>query len=250
MTEDEQTTSEVIEPVTPGSITIPTHVETRRPPWVLYLATAGLVVVAFVVMFGWVSNLVDRNERLNARVSDQADVIAFKDAQIAGLIEDLIASNENAQRLYDQLLAEGVQPDGVPPDVLTPEPGARGPAGDTGPAGRPPTDAEVQAAVERFCAAVGGCQGSDGVDGTPGAPGANGVDGVNGANGADGAPGPAGPQGEPGPVGPQGPAGPACPEGYTIQITWVAISDEEFGIYTPQPVPLCRPTAPVTEGTQ
>jgi hypothetical protein len=246
MTEDEQT-SEVIQAVTPGSITIPTIVEPRRPPWVLYLATAALLVVAFVVMFGWVSNLVDRNERLNAMVSKQADVIAANDIQISDLIDDLIASNENAQRLYDQLLAEGVQPDGVPPDVLTPDAGPRGPAGEIGPAGRPPTDAEVQAAVERFCAAVGGCQGRDGVDGAPGPAGANGVDG---ASGTDGAPGPAGPQGEQGPAGPQGPPGPACPEGYTIQITWVAISDEEFGVYTPQPVPLCRPTAPVTEGTQ
>lgn len=152
MTHDDETEPLTMEPVTPGTITLP-PVETRyRVPWVLYLVAATLVGVVIFVMFGWIGNLVDRNERLNARVSDQADIIAEKDDQIAALTDDLVASQENAQGLYDQLLAIGQAPEGVDPEVLTPSiPGPSGPSGPAGPAGRGPTSSEIAFAVQQFC---------------------------------------------------------------------------------------------------
>ncbi len=117
------------------------------------------------------------------------------------------------QGLYEETVQAGVEPSAPPPeDVPVPEPltpmpePEPGPSGATGPQGpgptraqvreavegmfatgefdgedgRPPTDAEIDAAVERYCAADT-CDGEDGTDG---------VDGVDGVDGTNGEPGP------------------------------------------------------------
>ncbi len=108
-------------------------------------------------------------------------------AENQDMYADLQASQDNAQSLYEQLLAEGVDPDGEAPAEVVPgptgEPGARGPAGPTGPAG------------------------DDGQPGAPGAPGAPGVPGDTGPTGTPGTQGAPGPKGDPGAVGPTGPIG-------------------------------------------
>lgn len=116
------------------------------------------------------------------------------------LYEDVAASQDNADRLYEQLLQEGVRPEGEKPeDVVSEETatavgpqGLRGETGPRGPEGLP------------------GVRGATGPQGEPGPAGATGPSGPSGAPGADG---PIGPQGEPGPAGPQGEPGPAGPQG-------------------------------------
>lgn len=99
----------------------------------------------------------------------------------------LSASQANAQDLYEQLLDEGVTPEGDAPAEVVP-----GPAGAQG---------------ER------GPRGFDGQDGKSviGPRGPAGVDGTDGADG-ESVTGPQGPAGE-SVVGPQGPAGPTGPAG-------------------------------------
>jgi hypothetical protein len=221
MTHDDEPEPTIMEPVTPGTITLPPAETKYKVPWVLYLSAAALVGVMIFVMFGWIGDLTQRNERLNARISDQADIIAEKDDRIDALTEDLIASQENAQSLYDQLLATGQAPEGVDPEVLVPSiPGPSGPSGPSGPAGRPPTASEISFAVQQFCM-VQICTGPAGPAGEPGTPGTPGTPGES-IVGAQGEPGPAGPQGEPGAPGPAGTPGPACPEGYTLQAVTIA----------------------------
>jgi hypothetical protein len=245
----EETEPIYVEPMTPGTITVPGPEPKVRVPWVLYLVTTAFVAITLAVMFGWIGNLVDRNERLNARVSDQADIITQKDTQIAGLTEDLIASQNNAQSLYDQLLAIGQAPEGVDPETLVPSipgpSGPSGPSGPTGPAGRPPTDAEVLFAVERYCM-VQICSGEAGPQGQPGVSGTVGPQGEPGAAGAQGEPGPAGPQGAAGPAGPAGPPGPSCPEGYTLQAVTIATYSNGSPIPDQTPAAICAPP-PATE---
>lgn len=84
------------------------------------------------------------------------------------------AATANADRLYEQLLANGVKPNAEKPSDVLSEPGAPGARGDTGP------------------------QGASGVIGVPGQPGPPGQDGTNGTDGAQG------PQGDPGPPGANG----------------------------------------------
>lgn len=71
------------------------------------------------------------------------------------------------------------------------EDGADGLDGLDGVAGQSATDAQIDAAVQRYCAAQpsGGCTGSDGADGEPGPagpPGPRGEDGEDGKNGKNG----------------------------------------------------------------
>lgn len=114
---------------------------------------------------------------------------------------DLVASQQNAEELYQQLLELDVRPEGEDPEEVVDtkasigptgdrgEPGERGPIGPAGPMG--PT----------------GPIGAPGMLGPVGPAGPQGEPGVNGVDGADGA------QGEPGPAGPQGAQGPAGPSG-------------------------------------
>lgn len=106
------------------------------------------------------------------------------------LRDQLIASQTNAQSLYEQLLSAGVQPEGTAPAEVEPGPtGAPGPRGDRGPQG------------------PAGDDGEDGAPGPAGAPGSVGTAGSPGEVGATGPQGPSGPQGDPGAAGAQGPAG-------------------------------------------
>ena len=158
----------------------------------------------------------------------------------------------------------------VPPEtVLVP-----GPSGEDGAPGRPPTQAEIDAAIARAMASTvpppPGPPGQDGTDGQDGSDGADGTDGSDGRDGlsivgpagpasqvpgppgADGAdsqvPGPPGATGAtgpasqmPGPPGPEGPPGPFCPVGYhleTIELHQRAPVDQDL------PVTVCVQDVP------
>lgn len=113
---------------------------------------------------------------------------------------DLNASQANAQKLYQQLLSEGIAPEAQKPsDVVKGEPGAAGPEG-----------------------AVG-ARGFTGPEGSTGPAGRNGKDG---APGKDGATGPAGPSGADGKDGKDGSAGPTCPAGFTLRQFYVRTSSD------------------------
>ena len=191
-------------------------------------------------------------------VITQADTIHSQQSRISDLnkqttvlIDELTASQENAQGLYDQLLAlPGVEPDGENPDqvvtTLPSEPGAAGPRGD---AGRPPSANEILGAVGEYCASSGACQGVPGQTGQSGAsivgpPGSAGTNGetVVGPQGVQGDPGVAG---EIGPIGPSGPAGPVCPEGFEQQVVYVSTDPV---IYVPTVALVCAPIPPNPEG--
>lgn len=160
------------------------------------LVFIGLVTVLSLALAGLASftiwNLAARNQSLNDRVVEQAH-------EISSLTDDLVASQENAQRLYDQLLAlPGVEPEGENPTSVTPStPGA---PGKDGAPGRAPTAGEVRAGVLSVCTDFTvlclGPTGATGKDGAAGQPG-------------DSITGPAGPQGPAGEsiTGPTGPAG-------------------------------------------
>lgn len=212
-------TGPVITPA-PGVILPATH---ETPPtrsgrqWVL-VACVVLFALAGIAVGAWfIGNLVDRNARLTERTAEQSE-------RIAALTDDLLASQENAQRLYDQLLELGETPEGRDPDLVT---GPQGPQGDPGLPGLP---------------------GDPGDPGPQGEPGTQGPAGEKGPQGAAGAPGPAGPQGEPGPAGPrgetgaQGPPGPVCPAGWTPREVWLSIADEQFAPFSRQQAIVCRPS--------
>ena len=161
-------------------------------------------------------------------------LVSLNNAQLRAenqdMYADLQASQENAQQLYEQLLAEGVTPDGEAPAEVVP-----GPAGAVGDRGAPGPRGE---------------RGIPGPSGTPGVPGAAGVDGETGAPGPAGArgePGPAGPAGPPGTTGAQGPAGPAgepgptCPIGHTVKTVWLSIADTQFGVFSRRQAAVCLP---------
>lgn len=109
--------------------------EPRKNSW-FFTATVTVLVLLLVGLSTWfLVNLVDRNAWLNDRVDAQNQTIDE-------LTDDLVASQENAQALYDQLLAIGQDPEGQNPKIL-PVTGPQGPAGPEGPAGAPgPTCAE------------------------------------------------------------------------------------------------------------
>lgn len=128
-------------------------------------------------------------------------LVSYNNAQLRAenqaMYADLQASQENAERLYEQLLTlPGVEPEGEDPADVAPtavrgEPGERGvagPAGADGPPGPPGPPGEP---------------GTDGADGAVGEPGSDGATGTPGESvvGPQGPAGPAGPQGEPGPTG-------------------------------------------------
>lgn len=144
--------------------------------------------------------------------------------------DQLVASQDNAQQLYEQLLDEGVEPEGEPPakvvESVPGDPGPQGPRGDRGPqgpAGTPGADG------------VPGAIGPAGPPGSPGEPGVTGDPGSAGTPGADGAPGP---------QGPQGPSGPTCPDGFTSQLVWLDISSGETEETTRVQAIICLPTPP------
>lgn len=151
---------------------------------VVFVALATVVVLAFLALAGFtVTNLASRLQDSNERVASKDAQLGTKDEQIASLLEDVHASQDNAQRLWDQLLALGATPDGEDPQAVA------GPAGERGPAGRDATDAQIAESLANWCLTFG-CVGEDGRDGndgqsstTPGPPGAVGATGPAGADG-------------------------------------------------------------------
>ena len=116
-------------------------------------------------------------------------LVSWNNAQLRAenqaMYADLQASQENAQRLYEQLLTfPGVEPEGEnPSDVAPPAAGEQGPRGPQG------------------------YQGDPGIPGPTGPAGPAGAPGVAGESGSAGEPGQAGPAGEPGATGPAGAPG-------------------------------------------
>lgn len=199
--------------------------EPRKNPW-FFAATVTALVFLLVGLGTWfLLDLVGRNAQLNDRVSQQNQTISR-------LTDDLVASQENAQTLYDQLLALGQNPEGQNPETL-PVVGPRGPAGDPGSQG------------PQGPAGTAGPAGPAGPQGEQGTPGVQGDPGQTGSSGGTGPAGPAGPQGEPGATGaagPAGPAGPVCPEGYSPVSLWGWFSPSPSGVSELREVYVCTPT--------
>lgn len=157
---------------------------------VLFVVLATLVVLALLALGGFtITNLATRLEAANDRNAAQDEHAAEKDEQLASVLDDLHASQENGQRLWDQLLALGAIPDGADPSTIAP-PGERGERGLQGP---PPSAEQIAAAVTIYCAAHGGCIGMPGTPGIPGTPGSDGTPGRDGQDstvpGPEGTPG-------------------------------------------------------------
>jgi len=148
--------------------------------------------------------------------------------QLSTAHADLVLTQENAERLYEQLLQEGVQPKAQDPSTITTGPtgatGARGPQGEPGVT---PSPDEILDAITAYCFADNACSGPTG------AQGASGPAGAAGSNGADGATGPQGPPGS---------AGPTCPDGYALTVLPVDTTDPSTGQTTQITAAICTPT--------
>jgi len=201
------------------------HVPSR---WV-FLALIGVLTLGLAGLVGFIIvNQADTIHSQQARISDL-------NKQTATLIEDLAASQDNAQRLYDQIIESGEHPVGEEPEdvVTSPAQGAPGVRGPVGESGRGPTSAEIAAAVAAYCAA-GGCVGPVGGVGPSGSNGES-IVGPPGAQGAPGEPGASGP------AGPAGPAGVTCIDGFVMQPKWLSIADEQFGVFSRRLAAICVP---------
>lgn len=167
----------------------------------LFIALIAAMSVSLLALGTFtIVNLSTRLAAANDRNTRQAE-------QIGVLLDDLHASQVNAQDLYDQLLELGQDPDGTAPADVVAVPGEAGKPGETGPRGFP------------------GPQGPAGEAGPPGEPGRDGADGTAGKPGADGSPGASGesvvgPQGPAGPPGAQGEPGPPGPSPYPFTFTF------------------------------
>lgn len=165
-------------------------------------------------------------------------LVSLNNAQLRAenqdMYADMQASQDNAQRLYEQLLQEGVTPDGDEPGtVVEGTPGAQGPQGPRGDRGTPGDDGED---------GTPGTPGAQGAPGESGSPGATGPSGTAGSAGAQGPQGVQGPQGETGPAGNPGAPGPTCPDGFTATLVWIVASQTETDIPSQQQALVCTPT--------
>lgn len=168
--------------VSPGTLVIPPEPEPERRQWFLIVC-----VVVFALTLGGFAAWVIATQQ--AEIQQKTARIAQQNETISGLTDDLIASQDNAQSLYDQILSLGQNPNGEDPKV-----GPAGPSGDRGDTG--PRGSQ-------------GVAGTPGAQGVPGETGPQGETGATGSQGVQGVPGPPGPQGEPGVAGPAGPQGAA-----------------------------------------
>lgn len=176
--------------------------------WTWIARLTGLALLAAVLGFGLY--LAAANSQARA---ERAELIAQLDEERA-----------KVDALYEQLRSVGENP------VVSPgseSPSTPGPSGPTGPQGVPgddgraPTSEEVIAAVNAYCASIGGCRGADGQTivgpiGPAGTPGTNGETIV----------GPQGPAGEPGAAGPAGPAGATGATGVGVQSVACVVRDD------------------------
>lgn len=163
---------------------------------------------------------------LDERLSTANDRVAAKDAQIAALLDDLHASQENAQALFDQIRELGETPQGENPRLIA---GPAGETGERGPRGFPGMDGED------------GADGADGADST--IPGPQGIPGIPGADST--VPGPAGQDGAKGDKGDPGTPGVGI-QTVTCQENgdWIFTRTDQTTITVPGP---CR-VDPITEG--
>lgn len=193
---------------------------------VLFIALIVLMAAALLGLGVFtIANLSTRLAAANDRNASQAE-------QISVLLDDLHASQLNAQDLYDQLLELGQDPDGdAPEDVVAipgeagepGAPGARGPQGIPGPQGEPGAPGEP---------------GVDGADGAPGEPGAGGAPGTPGESVV-------GPQGPAGPAGPQGDPGPAGPSAFPFSFTFTdALGTQQTCVIQSTTESVCTPATP------
>lgn len=213
--------------------TYDTSPEPRRQ-WGLLIVMVAFAVILLGLAAWFVTSLQIENRAKNERITQLNETVQL-------VTEDLIESQHNAQRLYDQLLALDVEPEGeAPADLPTSTPGERGPQGAVGNPGNPGIRGDI------------GPQGPAGTDGDPGPAGPSGTagqagaPGESGAQGPQGEPGPAGPQGAPGPAGatgPAGPPGPTCPEGATLTTVYFPYSEDPLGLPTIQAALVCRPSS-------
>ncbi len=124
--------------------------------------------------------------------------------QLAASQDQTAASQANAQSLYEQLLAEGVEPEGEEPAEVTPIVPQNGQDGQRGERGPGPTGQQILDGI-RACFEAGTCVAPKGDAGGQGPAGNDST--------VPGPIGPPGPVGSPGPMGPMGPAGAAGPSG-------------------------------------
>lgn len=147
-----------------------------------------------------------------------AFLLGIRNANIhARHAEDVATANAGALAQANERL----QQNSIAP-VPTPSPGASGARGATGARGPGPTDAEMDAAVARYCTLHAGCTG------VPSQPqvraavrafcAAGACRGVKGATGSTGARGASGASGQPGATGPSGATGPQGPGPTDTQI--------------------------------
>lgn len=134
-----------------------------------------------------VTSLVEAVAALNLRVNDAASRPMIQGPQgEAGPQGD---RGEDAPPVSDQQIKDAAE-NWLRDNITQPKDGQDGQQGQ---AGRPPTDEEIQAAVDIWfdlnretLRGRDGRNGADGVDGSAGRDGTNGRDGSNGSNGADG----------------------------------------------------------------
>jgi hypothetical protein len=169
--------------------------------WALTGTTVALIIISIVGGVVWMANI---NAELNRTVA---------------------LAQENASKLYDQLIDEGIEPEGEDPAEVVTGPigptgsqgdkGEKGDRGEQGPQGIPGLKGDIG------LPGAAGPQGPPGPAGPPGDSGMNGVDGAPGAQGPAGEPGPQGEPGAQGPEGPQGIQGPPGEDGVTLVVgTW------------------------------
>lgn len=210
----------------PGAVVPATFAQPHQSKqWVLW-STIAVTVILFLTLGLWfIARQQQQIDTMQTRISQQNETIS-------DLTDKLVGAQENAQKLYNQIISLGEAPQGAPPSVVT------GPTGDQGLPG------------------LNGVNGKDGKDGAPGAPGTdgldgkNGVDGANGTNGTNGLDGKNGSDGAPGATGatgPQGPPGPVCPENYTLTTVWLLAADSETGTPALKQAAICQPTTTPTQ---
>lgn len=206
---------------------ISTAEKTRRAAtlWTWVSRVVAVVILAAILALGTFTIV-----NLATRLAAANDRNAAATERIDTLLDDLLASQDNAQRLYDQLLALGQDPDGEDPETVEAGPageagaqGPRGPQGVPGPEGAP---------------------GPVGPAGPAGADGSAGADGVSGSDGVAGQPGPPGPQGEQGEQGTPGEPGPAGPSAFPFSFTFTdALGNQQTCLIQSATESVCTPAA-------
>lgn len=137
-----------------------------------------------------VTSLVEAVAALNLRVNDAASRPMIQGPQ--GEAGPQGERGEDAPPVSDQQIKDAAE-NWLRDNITQPANGIDGTDGKDGAQGRPPTDAEIQAAVDIWFdinrETLRGPAGKDGVDGSNGANGSNGTNGRDGRNGSDGADG-------------------------------------------------------------